>query len=119
MTGLDRAIIGLEQALDRPRRQQMWGWLVRHRISHVLEALAGENTRTNDAWLASRQSGLVRERDSLLVKLNRLNAQVGDASDDEQVHSELRRVVTELGRHRQKLNDLVYDTVALDLGGSE
>lgn len=119
MTGLDRAIVGLEQALERPRRHQMWRWLVRHRITSVLDALAGENTRAVDAWLASRQSSLVRERDSLLLKLNRLGAQVVEAADVEQVQTELKRVVTELGRHHQRLNDLVYDTVALELGGSE
>lgn len=119
MTTLDHAIIGLEQALDRPRRHQMWRWLVRHRLTGVLDALAGESTRAVDAWLASRQSILVRERDSLLLKLNRLATQVVDAPDVEPVRSELKRLVTELGRYRQRLNDLVYDTVSLELGGSE
>jgi hypothetical protein len=119
VTGLDRAIIGLEQALERPRRHQMWRWLVSHRIAGVLEALAGESTRAVDAWLASRQSTLVRERDALLLKLNILSAQVVEAADVEPVRAELQRVLTELGRHRQRLNDLVYDTVALELGGSE
>jgi hypothetical protein len=119
VTGLDRAIIGLEQALERPRRHQMWRWLVSHRIAGVLEALSGENTRAVDAWLASRQSTLVRERDALLLKLNLLGAQVAEAADLDPVRTELKRVVTELGRHRQRLNDLVYDTVALELGGSE
>ena len=119
MTGLDHAIIGLEQALDRPRRHQMWRWLVRHRISTVLDALAAESTRAADAWLASRQSIIMRERDSLLLKLDRLAAQVLDAADVEPIRTELKRAVTELGRHRQRLNDLAYDTVALELGGSE
>jgi hypothetical protein len=97
----------------------MWRWLVRHRLTGVLDALAGENTRAVDAWLASRQSSLVRERDSLLLKLNGLSTQVVDAPDIEPVCLELKRVLTELGRHRQRLNDLAYDTVALELGGSE
>lgn len=119
MTTLDHAILGLEQALDRPRRHQMWRWLVSHRLSGVLDALAGENTRSVDAWLASRQNSLVRERDALLLRLNTLGTQVVDAPDVEPVRTELKRLVTDLGRHHQRLNDLAYDTVALELGGSE
>jgi hypothetical protein len=119
VTGLDHAIVGLEQALDRPPRQQSWRWLVRQRLGAVLEALAGENTRASDAWLACRQSRLVRERETLTLKLDRLANQVLDATDVDPLRSELRRILTELGRHRQRLNDLLYDTVALELGGSE
>lgn len=119
MRTLDHAILGLDQALDRPRRHQMWRWLVRHRISAVLDALSAESTHGHDAWLASRQSGLQRERDALLRKLDHLATQVLEAVDVEPVRSELKRAVAELGRHRQRLNDLLYDTVALELGGSE
>lgn len=119
MRTLDHAIMGLDQALDRPRRHQMWRWLVRHRISAVREALATESARAQDAWLASRQHGLLRERDGLLLKLDHLAAQVLEAVDVEPVRTELKRLVTELGRHHQRLNDLIYDTVALELGGSE
>lgn len=119
MTGLDHAIVGLEQALDRPPRQQSWRWLVRHRLAAVLEALAGENARASDAWLACRQSRLARERETLTLKLNRLAVQVVDATDVEPLRMELKRIICELGRHRQRLNDLLYDTVALELGGSE
>jgi hypothetical protein len=119
VTTLDHAIIGLEQALERPAGHQMWRWLVRHRLSAVLDALAGENTRAVDAWLAARQRTLVRERDTLFLKLDRLAGQVLDAADLEAVRADLRRMLVELGRHRQRLNDLVYDTVSLELGGSE
>ena len=119
MSGLDLAIVGLEQALDRPRRHQMWRWLVRHRVSSVRDALVGESDRAVDAWLFPRQSTLEREREALLLKLNSLSAQVLDSPDVEPVRWELKRLVHELDRHRQRLNDLVYDTVALELGGSD
>lgn len=118
MTTLDHAIVGLEQALDKPPRQQSWRWLVRQRLSAALEALAGENTRAADAWLACRQARLLRERDVLSLKLDRLAGQVLDG-EVEPVRTELRRLITELGRHKQRLNDLLYDTVALEIGGSE
>jgi hypothetical protein len=119
MAGLDRAILGLEQALDRPRRHQMWRWLVSHRVAKVRDALASEQDRAADAWLAPRQTSLARERDVLLLKLTQLSGQVADSPDVEPVHGELKRLIGELERHRQKLNDLVYDGVALELGGSE
>ena len=119
MSGLDHAIVGLEQALDRPRRHQMWRWLVRHRVANVYEALTGDSERATDAWLAPRESILQREREALLLKLDRLSGQVLDEPDPEPVRRELKRVIAELNRHRQRLNDLMYDTVALELGGSE
>lgn len=119
MAGLDQAIFGLEQALDRPRRHQTWRWLVSHRVARVHDALARENARATDAWLAPRQSMLARERDALIRKLDRVSGLVLDSPDVDAVRSELKRVVSDLQRHRQRLNDLVYDTVSLELGGSE
>lgn len=116
---LAHAIVGLEQALNRPRRHHMWRWLVRHRVARVYEALAGEQTRASDAWLAPRQSALLRERDTLLNKLQWLSGEVASSADIEPVHGELQRLVGDLERHHQRVNDLVYDGVAVELGGSE
>lgn len=118
MTGLDHAIVGLEQALNKPPRQQSWRWLVRQRVGAVLEALAGENNRAADAWLACRQHMLMRERDVLSLKLDRIANEIRDG-EIEPLRIELSRILGELGRHRQRVNDLLYDTVALELGGSE
>lgn len=119
MAGLSSALMGLEQALDRPPRHQMWRWLVKHRLTTVLDALAGENDRALEAWLAARHSLLEREREMLLLKLDRFAAQVTDAPDAEALRRDLRRLLAELKSHRQRLNDLLYDTVSLELGGSE
>jgi len=116
---LDHAIIGLEQALERPSRHEMWRWLVRHRVNGVREALARETTWATEAWLAARELNLSREREILLRKLERLGTQMVEATDVEAVRRDIRRVLTELERHRQRLNDLVYDTVSLELGGSD
>jgi len=119
MTGLEHAIIGLSQALDTPRRHHMWRWLVRHRISGVKDALSREHTRPGDAWLTARQNSLTRERDSLLRKLSELGPQVLEAPDVEPVRLQLKRIVSDLEHHRQRLTDLIYDTVSLEIGGSE
>ncbi len=119
MAGLAHAIAGLEQALDKPRRHEMWRWLVRHRVARVHEALAGEQAGVADVWLAPRQTALVRERDALLRKLQWLSGEVAESPDVEPVRGELRRLLGDLERHRQKINDLVYDGVAVEIGGSE
>lgn len=119
MTQLDHAIAGLEQALARPRRHQMWRWLVGHRLLALREALEGEGSRAVDDWLASRENTLVRERDALLLKMDHLAGRIIEVADVDPLRAELQRLVRDLRRHRQRINDLVYDTVALDLGGSE
>jgi hypothetical protein len=119
MTGLEHAILGLRQAIDSPRRHHVWRWLVRHRMAGVRDALAIEAARDGDAWLAARELTLQRERTALLRRLAALGPMVLEAPDVESVRADLKRLVCDLERHRQRLNDLVYDSVTLELGGSE
>ena len=119
MTGLESAIQGLKQALDTPRRHHMWRWLVRHRMSAVKDALAPETTRGGDAWLAGRELALHRERAALVQRLTDMGPVVLECPDTELVYRDMSKLVTSLERYRQRLNDLVYDSVSLELGGSE
>lgn len=126
MTALENAAIGLRQALDAPRqalegprRHHMWRWLVRHRIAAVKEALSREYADMGDASLAARELTLRREREVLLRRLCELGPQVLDAADVEPVRQSLHRLLCDLDRYRQRVNDLAYDTVSLELGGSE
>lgn len=119
MTGLESAIADLHQAVESPRRQHMWRWLVRHRMAGVKEALASERSRGGDAWLAAREQTLHRERDGLVRKLGDLGPLVLESPDVDAVSADLRRLIGALERYRQRLNDLVYDSVSLEIGGSE
>ena|SRR5689334_4905884 len=119
MTGLEHAIIGLRQALDAPRRHHVWRWLVRHRMAGVKDALVRERSGHGEAWLAAREQSLHRERAALLRRLAALGPDVLEAPDVEEVRAELVRLVSDLDRHRRHLNDLVYDSVSMELGGSE
>jgi hypothetical protein len=119
MTGLEHATLGLRQALDAPRRHHVWRWLVRHRMAGVREALARETVHEGDAWLAAREDGLRRERDVLLSRLAALGSLVLETPDVEIVRGDLHRLVGDLEHYRQRLNDLVYDSVSLEIGGSE
>ena len=118
MTGLEHALTALQQALDAPPRHGAWRWLVRQRMAALESALTGSLSRDSGAGLAAREQSLERERAVLLRRLAELGAQVLDAPDVEQVRADLRRLVTDVERHRQRLNDLVYDSVSMELGGS-
>ena len=119
MTGLEHALIGLRQALDAPQRHHVWRRLVRLRMAGVRDALAGDWSRDGDEWLAARELSLRHERSTLLSRLALLGPRVLDDPNVETVRAELLRLVTDLEHHRQHLNDLVYDSVSLELGGSE
>ena len=119
MRTLDQAIHGLRQAVDAPRRHHMWRWLVRNRISNVKEALRTDRTHGGDAWLAAREMSLQRERAELLQELAQVGPMVLHHADVGEVHAELCRLLSRLERYRQRVHDLVYDNVALELGGSE
>ena len=73
----------------------------------------------HEAWLSARASRTLRERDTLLTRLNRLAAQVMVTHDVESVRSDLCRLLADIARHSQRMSDLAYDEVELEIGGSE
>jgi len=119
MTELEHALIGLRQALEVPRRYRTWRRLVRHRMASVQAALSTDWVRGGDAWLTAREAGLLRERDVLVQRLSTLGRSVLDTPDIERLRVELGRLLGDLEHHRQRINDLVYDSVGLELGGSD
>ena len=127
-TGMTTALSALEQAIEAPRRDPAaidsvsvgnWRWTVRQRMAAVRDVLVGEAGDPEDGWLAARGGRAFRERNVLLGRMSTLGPQVLESPDVERVRSELRRLVADIARHIQRLNDLVYDDVELELGGSE
>ena len=127
-TGMSTALRALEQAIEAPRGNGKaadsvsvgnWRWTVRQRMATVRDALAGEGGDPEDGWLAARGGRAFRERNQLLGRISALGPQVLENPDVDRVRNELRRLVADIGRHLQRLNDLVYDDVELELGGSE
>ncbi|HET7385532.1 MAG TPA: hypothetical protein VFJ19_02565 [Nocardioidaceae bacterium] len=128
MTGLDHALLGLRHAVEAPRRNQMWRWLVRHRIAGVKDALSSQRPSGSGGrdsreiavmGLTAREGTLFRERDALMARLGEVGPQVLDAPDLEQVHHDMQRLMVDLEHYRQRTNDLLYDAVSWELGGSE
>jgi hypothetical protein len=121
--GLRGALQALDAALDAPRRTGIplgnWRWLVRQRMAGVRDALVGEAAGSDDGWLAARGGTAFRERNALLSRLAMLGPVVLETPDVEATRVELKRLVMDIGRHMQRLHDLAYDEVELELGGSE
>ena len=96
-----------------------WRWTVRRRLVPVRDRLVAEPLHRRDAWLSARAACVVRERDALLERLHRLSHEVLVAVDVEAVASRLGRLLVDIEHHRQRLHDLAYDDVELEIGGSE
>jgi len=121
--GLPLALQALDQSLDAPRRAGIplgnWRWVVRQRMGAVRDELLGEKAGSRDGWLAARGGAAFRERNALLSRLTALSAQVLETPDVEATRLELKRLVMDLNRHMQRLNDIAYDEVEMEIGGSE
>jgi hypothetical protein len=88
-------------------------------MAAVRDALVAETGPGGEGWLAARETGLLRERNALLRRLSALGPQVLENPDVDQVCSELHRLLVDVSHHVQRVRDLAYDEVALELGGSE
>ncbi len=119
MAPLETAIDELRQLLSADCTAPEWRWKVRRRLSKVKDALSGAEARQADAWLAARAQSSNRVRHQLQARTATLASGVLEKFDTESIVHELRRLVTDLDHHVQRVHDLVYDSVSLELGGSE
>jgi hypothetical protein len=120
MQRFESAVESLEQALESPPRfRRSWGHIVRLRAARVAEVLTAESPVAVDSWLAARVGHLDRERNRLLTRLTVLATMLGESSEIESVRDSFNRLVLDVRHHHQRVNDLTYDALALDVGGSE
>lgn len=110
----------LATALEAPRDNVgAWRWTVRRHLVPVRDRLMRTPADLGDAWLSARASRALRERDTLLARLNVLAAQVMVTTDVDAVAGQLTRFLVDVEHHTQRLHDLDYDDVELEIGGSE
>jgi hypothetical protein len=88
-------------------------------MAAVRDALLAETGHGEEGWLAAREIGLLRERNTLLGRLSTLGPQVLENPDVDEVRTDLHRLLVDVSHHIQRVNDLAYDEVELELGGSE
>ncbi len=116
---LEAAIGELRGAISTDNTAAGWRWSVRQRLSAVREALREEAFWSRDGWLAARSASGDRERTQLLRRLTLAGTGLLDRRDLDRVSAELDRLANDLDHYGQRMHDLVYDSVALELGGSE
>ena len=116
---LESAISDLQETLARARTSSNWRWLVRQRLSAVRQALNDENFETWDGWLAARTGAADRERRQLLGRISSIGSGLLDRLEADRVATEVRRLLNDVEHYRQRVHDLVYDSVAMEIGGSE
>ena len=119
MAPLETAIKELRQVLGADATSPEWRWLVRHSLSDVKEALSDQQARQWDGWLTARARTSNRDRHQLQARVSTLAAIVLDKLDTDSIARELNRLLGDLEHYVQRVHDLVYDSVSLELGGSE
>ena len=123
MSGTSSALLRLTTALDAPPQDRVrlgtWRWAVRQHMTGVRDALVSEGNQATDGWLAARTGAALRERNALLTRMSTLGPAVLESPDVGPVTEELKRLATDIAHHCQKLHDLAYDEVEIELGGSE
>ena len=115
---LESAIAELQETLAS-RSTSNWRWLVRQRLSAVTQALSDENFQSWDGWLAARSGTTDRERRQLLARISAVGAGLLDRFDSDRATAEVRRLLHDIEHYRQRVHDLVYDSVQMEIGGSE
>lgn len=118
------ALRGLESAIAPPRpgvTPGNWRWTLHTRLIELREALIADDTgdHGSDGWLSARNAVVFREHGALLTRIAGLIPDVLDHPDLEELRREMRRLLLDAGHHVQRLHDLAYDEVELELGGEQ
>lgn len=116
---LESAISELQETLASTRSASNWRWLLRQRLSAIRQALSDENFESWDGWLAARSGATDRERRQLLARISTVGAGLLDRLEPDRAVTEVRRLLSDVEHYRQRVHDLLYDSVALEIGGSE
>ncbi|MCX6394924.1 MAG: hypothetical protein NTV23_00370 [Propionibacteriales bacterium] len=116
---LETAIAELQRTLGGTRTASNWRLMTRQQLAAVRDALSDERFASWDGWLTARSSGSDRERQQLLGRISALGSGLLDRLDTERAASEVRRLLNDVEHYRQKVHDLVYDSVSMEIGGSE
>ena len=116
---LESAISDLQRTLGGTRTASNWRLMTRQQLAAVKEALSDERFTSWDGWLAARSGSSDRERQQLLARITALGGGLLDRLDADRVATVVRRLLLDVEHYRQKVHDLVYDSVSMEIGGSE
>lgn len=119
MQTLESALGRMHELLDMDADPGTWRWRARQELSALREALESERVKSFDGWLAARSRTTERDRTRLSARISALGPAVLDRLDSATARLELKRLVGDVEHYVQRLHDLVYDSVAMEIGGSE
>ncbi|HET9499439.1 MAG TPA: hypothetical protein VFO98_04195 [Marmoricola sp.] len=121
MTTLEEAIAELQDTLKSgPEAPNgVWRWRLRQGLSGVRDALDSEHFGSRDGWLSARSRSSDRDRARLLARISAIGPGVLQRLDADTLRREVGRLLDDIERYRQRVHDLIYDSVALEIGGSE
>ena len=119
MRDLEQAVERLEQVLSASTAHGPWPQRVRHQLSGLEEVLATSAQHHGDPATEARAGHLDRERSELRHRAHRLAGLLEAPVEVEPLRSQLFRLATDLSHHAQRVNDLAYDRVSMEVGGSE
>ena len=121
-TAMQTALRGLNQALDAPRVNgalEPWRLSVKECMANLRDCLSREAAVADDGWLADRSRMMQRERRALLGRMSALRIRMEQSFDIDTLRMEIKRLLLDVSHHVQRLHDLAYDDVEMEIGGSE
>lgn len=114
---LPDAIHELQRLLATDRKHPHWMWQLRQQLFGLREALASDRVRSFDGWLTARASATDRTRRQIMERISVVLAK--DFPDVDAAHLIGSRMLHDLEHFAQRVSDLNYDSVEMEIGGSE
>ena len=128
MPDITIAIRSLEHALATKPKTTTWRSLVANRVEGLREAYLQEMERgpVNDAfaldaapWIHGRLQLLYRDQVRIVEELESLGRACLEIMDLEILHARAKLALQRIAHLRQRENDIIYESVDLDLGGEQ
>jgi len=122
------AIRSLENALDSAPQMSSWRSLIANRVQSLREAYLQEVERgpaseafalDSTPWLYGRLQLLRRDQVRIVEELEQLTRACMEAMDLETLRAHAALALQRITHVRQRENDLIYESVDLDLGGEQ
>ena len=128
MPDISIAIRSLEHALAAKPKTSSWPSLVANRVQGLRDAYVQEMERgpAGDAfaldsapWIHGRLQLLHRDQVRIVEELESLGRACVEVMDLEILHARAKLALQRIAHLRQRENDLIYESVDLDLGGEQ
>lgn len=113
---LAHVVTDLERLVGGPLG--IWRSVVLKRLTEIREILLQGSSAETD-WLQPRRTTMARQRASLLDRVDAERHRVRTLADVESVSHDVRRLVTDVRHHLQRVHDVAWDEVEAEVGGSE